>query len=42
MGIRVANVSKHFGDFRAVDEVSLDVESGSLVALLGKLWATGV
>ena len=35
MGIRVANVSKHFGDFRAVDEVSLDVESGSLVALLG-------
>jgi len=35
MGIRVANVSKHFGDFRAVDDVSIDVESGSLVALLG-------
>ena len=35
MGIRVANVSKCFGDFRAVDEVSVDVESGSLVALLG-------
>lgn len=35
MGIRVANVSKSFGDFRAVDDVSLDVESGSLVALLG-------
>jgi sulfate transport system ATP-binding protein len=35
MGIRVANVSKTFGDFKAVDEVSLDVESGSLVALLG-------
>ena len=35
MGIRVANVSKHFGDFRAVDDVSVDVESGSLVALLG-------
>ena len=35
MGIRVANVSKQFGDFRAVDNVSVDVESGSLVALLG-------
>jgi sulfate transport system ATP-binding protein len=35
MGIRVANVSKQFGDFRAVDDVSLDVDSGSLVALLG-------
>lgn len=35
MGIQVANVSKKFGDFKAVDQVSLDVESGSLVALLG-------
>ena len=35
MGIRVANVSKHFGSFRAVDDVTLDIESGSLVALLG-------
>ncbi len=35
MGIRVANVSKNFGDFRAVDDVSVDVETGSLVALLG-------
>ena len=35
MGIRVANVSKRFGDFHAVDSVSVDVESGSLVALLG-------
>ncbi|MFZ0409584.1 MAG: sulfate ABC transporter ATP-binding protein [Cyanobium sp.] len=35
MGIRVANVSKHFGDFHAVDNVSVDVETGSLVALLG-------
>jgi sulfate transport system ATP-binding protein len=35
MGIRVANVSKHFGDFHAVDDVSVDVETGSLVALLG-------
>jgi len=35
MGIRVANVTKRFGAFRAVDDVSVDVESGSLVALLG-------
>jgi len=35
MGIRVANVTKRFGSFRAVDDVSVDVESGSLVALLG-------
>ena len=35
MGIRVANVSKRFGDFHAVDDVSVDVDSGSLVALLG-------
>ncbi|NBQ22173.1 MAG: ATP-binding cassette domain-containing protein, partial [Synechococcaceae bacterium WB6_3B_236] len=35
MGIRVANVSKSFGDFQAVKDVSLDVDSGSLVALLG-------
>jgi sulfate transport system ATP-binding protein len=35
MGIRVERVSKQFGDFKAVDNVSLDVETGSLVALLG-------
>jgi sulfate/thiosulfate transport system ATP-binding protein len=35
MGIRVAAVSKQFGAFRAVDNVSLDVDTGSLVALLG-------
>jgi sulfate transport system ATP-binding protein len=35
MGIRVAGVSKEFGSFRAVDNVSLDVDTGSLVALLG-------
>jgi sulfate transport system ATP-binding protein len=35
MGIRVAGVGKRFGDFRAVDNVSLDIDSGSLVALLG-------
>jgi sulfate transport system ATP-binding protein len=35
MGIRIANVSKQFGSFQAIDDVSLDVDSGSLVALLG-------
>ncbi|NDG03630.1 MAG: sulfate ABC transporter ATP-binding protein, partial [Synechococcaceae bacterium WBB_34_004] len=35
MGIRVSSVTKIFGDFRAVDDVSVDVDSGSLVALLG-------
>lgn len=35
MGIAIENVSKQFGSFRAVDEVSLQVKTGSLVALLG-------
>ena len=35
MSIEVRNVSKRFGDFAAVDDVSLDVPSGSLTALLG-------
>ena len=35
MSIVVRNVSKRFGDFVALDDVSLDVESGTLVALLG-------
>jgi sulfate transport system ATP-binding protein len=35
MSIEFRHVSKHFGDFTAVDEVSLSVESGSLTALLG-------
>ncbi len=35
MGITVQNVSKQFGNFQAVDHVSLEVEAGSLVALLG-------
>lgn len=35
MGIKVENVSKHFGSFRAVDQVSLNIKTGSLVALLG-------
>jgi len=35
MSIAVNNVSKHFGDFAALDEVSVSVEAGSLTALLG-------
>jgi sulfate/thiosulfate transport system ATP-binding protein len=35
MGIAVESVSKRFGDFQAVDRVSLEIESGALVALLG-------
>jgi sulfate transport system ATP-binding protein len=35
VGIVVENVSKQFGSFQAVDEVSLEIKSGSLVALLG-------
>ena len=35
MGISVQNVSKRFGDFVALDDVSIDVEAGSLTALLG-------
>jgi sulfate/thiosulfate transport system ATP-binding protein len=35
MGIVIENISKHYGSFRAVDEVSLEIKTGSLVALLG-------
>jgi sulfate/thiosulfate transport system ATP-binding protein len=35
VGIVVENVSKQFGSFKAVDQVSLEIQSGSLVALLG-------
>jgi sulfate/thiosulfate transport system ATP-binding protein len=35
VGIVVENVSKNFGSFKAVDRVSLEIKSGSLVALLG-------
>jgi sulfate/thiosulfate transport system ATP-binding protein len=35
MSILVRNVTKRFGDFTALDDVSLEVESGSLTALLG-------
>src|SRR2546425_1628252 len=35
MAIEARNVTKRFGDFVALDDVSLEVESGSLTALLG-------
>jgi sulfate/thiosulfate transport system ATP-binding protein len=35
VGIVVQEVSKSFGDFQAVDKVSIEVKGGSLVALLG-------
>jgi len=35
VGIVVENVSKQFGSFCAVDQVSLEIKTGSLVALLG-------
>ena len=33
--IRIRNVSKHFGDFVAVDSVNLDIQQGELFSILG-------
>jgi sulfate transport system ATP-binding protein len=35
MSIEIRNVSKKFGSFQALDDVSLDADGGSLTALLG-------
>jgi sulfate transport system ATP-binding protein len=35
MKIAVQSVSKHFGEFAAIDDITLDVPEGSLTALLG-------
>jgi sulfate transport system ATP-binding protein len=35
MEIVVENVSKHFGNFKALDQVNLEIKRGSLVSLLG-------
>ncbi|MFV1876768.1 ABC transporter ATP-binding protein [Nioella sp.] len=33
--IQIQNVTKRFGDFTAVDDISIDIEEGEFVALLG-------
>ena len=33
--IQINNVTKRFGDFTAVEDLSLDIEEGEFVALLG-------
>jgi sulfate transport system ATP-binding protein len=35
MSIAIRNISKQFGAFKALDDVSIDIPSGELVALLG-------
>ena len=35
MSIEVKNITKSFGNFKAIDDISLKVETGELVALLG-------
>ena len=35
MSIEIRHITKHFGAFRALNDVSLDIASGELVALLG-------
>jgi ABC-type Fe3+/spermidine/putrescine transport system ATPase subunit len=35
MSIEIRNVRKRFGDFHALPDVSLDVDLGELVAMLG-------
>ena len=35
MSIAIRNVSKNFGSFKALNDVSLDINSGELIALLG-------
>ena len=35
MGISVRNINKNFGDFVALGDVSVDIHSGNLTALLG-------
>lgn len=35
MSIEIRNIHKRFGSFKALDDVSLDIQSGELIALLG-------
>ena len=35
MSIHIKHVSKNFGDFKALDSINIDIQTGELVALLG-------
>ena len=35
MGIEVRNITKSFGNFKALNDVSVRIDAGELVALLG-------
>ena len=35
MSIEIRNVSKQFGDFQALRDINLHIDSGELIALLG-------
>jgi sulfate/thiosulfate transport system ATP-binding protein len=35
MSITIENLNKHFGNFKALDDINLEVNSGELIALLG-------
>lgn len=35
MSIKIQNISKTFGSFQALQDISIDIESGELIALLG-------
>lgn len=35
--LKVENVTKYYGDFKAVDNLSFDVDSGEIFGLLGEL-----
>ena len=38
MSISARSISKRFGDFVALQDVSVEVKTGSLTALLGPTW----
>ena len=35
MSIEVSGINKHFGQFKALNDINLNIQSGELVALLG-------
>ena len=41
MSIRIENVSKQFGGFKALDDVSVDVREGELLALVAHFKGKG-